>query len=292
MALVHIAPGDNVHVVDLPYRLSSWALDHPENVGLWVHVEGELLAWAVMQTPFWTIDYVCHPQTGKDLHRQILAWVDRRALAALGTTTGRPMWFVEVLAHKTERIRDLEEAGFVSQVDAGEDSWSKVLMYRPVDMPVPDYTLPAGFTIRPLAGEHEVEAYVQLHRAVFESTNMTAEWRTRTLRRPEYQDDLDLVVVAPDGRLAGFCVCWLDSALEGKPSGQIEPLGVHRDFRTLGLGRAILSEGLRRLSLHGVQSVYVETDRHRNAALGLYEEVGFRPMHEVLVYRKDYQAQA
>jgi ribosomal protein S18 acetylase RimI-like enzyme len=158
-------------------------------------------------------------------------------------------------------------------------------------MPVPDYSLPAGFTIRPLAGEGEVKAYVQLHRAVFESKNMTVEWRRRTLRRPEYRPDLDLVLAAPDGRLAAFCVCWFDSDLEGEPSGQIEPLGVHSDYRGLGLGRSILSEGLRRLSLCGADRVFVETDRYRNAALGLYEEVGFRPLHEVLVYRKDYQVQ-
>jgi mycothiol synthase len=140
-----------------------------------------------------------------------------------------------------------------------------------------------------LAGENEVEAYVQLHRAVFESKNMTAEWRTRTLRRPEYLPDLDLVAVAPDGRLAALCVCWLDKESE-KPSGQIEPLGVHQDFRKSGLGRAILSEGLRRLYLCGADRVYVETDKYRNAALGLYEAVGFRVIRDVLVYRKDYDA--
>jgi ribosomal protein S18 acetylase RimI-like enzyme len=200
------------------------------------------------------------------------------------------MWFVEVFAHQTDRIRDLEDAGFASQANVGEDSWSKVLLHRPADMPVPDYSLPAGFTIRPLAGENEVEAYVRLHRAAFESKNMTVDWRRRTLCCPEYRADLDLVVVAPDGRLAGFCVCWLDIDSKGRPSGQIEPLGVHKGFRHLGLGRVLVSEGLRRLSLHGVQSVYVETDQHRNAALGLYEEVGFRPIHQILVYRKDYEA--
>jgi ribosomal protein S18 acetylase RimI-like enzyme len=291
VALAHVAPTANAHVVDLPYRLSSWALDHADNAGLWVDAEGELLAWAVMQTPFWTIDYVCHPDAEKSLHRQILAWADRRALAVLGTTTGHRIWFVEVFARQVHRIRDLEAAGFASQANAGRDSWSKVLLHRPADMPVPGYSTPAGFTIRPLAGEDEVEACVQLHRAVFESKNMTVEWRRRTLHRPEYRAGLDLVIVAPDGRLAAFSVCWLDSGLEGKPSGQIEPLGVHRDYRGLGLGRAILSEGLRRLSLHGVESVYVETDHHRSAALGLYEELGFCLIHEILVYRKDYEPQ-
>ena len=289
MALARLAPSENLHVIDLPYRLSSWALDHPGNAGLWVSGEDQLLAWAVLQTPFWTIDYVCHPEAGKDLHRQVLAWADARALAVLDTPAGHPTWFVNVFAGQAERIRDLEEAGFASQAGVGQDSWSKVLLCRPAELPVPDYSLPAGFEIRPLAGQREVEDYVQLHQAVFESRNMTVAWRERTLRRPEYHADLDLVAVAPDGRLAAFCVCWLDASWAEGPGGQIEPLGVHQGFRYLGLGQAILSEGLRRLSLGGARRVYVETDRHRNAALGLYEAMGFRPVRDVLVYCKDYQ---
>lgn len=288
MALAQLAPRENLHVIDLPYRLSSWALAHPGNVGLWASGEDQLLAWAVLQTPFWTVDYVCHPDAGEELHRQVLAWADARAQAVLDTPTGRPIWFVHVFADQAGRIRDLEEAGFASQADVGEDSWSKVLLCRPAEIPVPEYSLPAGFEIRQLAGEAEVEAYVQLHRAVFESKNMTVAWRERTLRRPEYKADLDLVAVAPGGRLAAFCVCWLDEGLAEGPDGQIEPLGVHPDLRNLGLGQAILSEGLRRLSLRGVSMVYVETDRHRNTALGLYEALGFRPMRDVLVYRRDY----
>jgi hypothetical protein len=67
---------------------------------------------------------------------------------------------------------------------------------------VTEHSRPAEVTIRPLAGEAEVEAYVALHRTVFESKSMTAEWRARTLRRPEHIFDLDLVAVALDG------LCW------------------------------------------------------------------------------------
>jgi mycothiol synthase len=288
IALAHVCPTDNLHVVDLPYRLSSWALDHLDNIGLWVDHTGQPLAWAVMQTPFWTIDYACHPEASRDLHPQLLAWAERRARQIVETPGGRSSWFVMAFASQVDRIHDLEEAGFKSQAHVGEDSWSKVLMQRPAQIPVADCALPAGFIIRPLAGEREVAAYVELHQAVFESKNMTAAWRARTLRRPEYLPDLDLVAVGPDGRLVAFCVGWLSKSSEGYSSGQIEPLGVHPDFRELGLGRAILSEGLRRLYLRGADSVYVETDQYRDAALDLYQAVGFRPIRDVLAYRKDY----
>jgi ribosomal protein S18 acetylase RimI-like enzyme len=286
--LVQGFPAGNLHVVDLPYRFSSWAFDYPDNVGLWADADGQLLAWAVMQTPFWTIDYACHPDIDGSLHRQVLAWADRRARRVLDTPSGRPMWFVNVFADQMDRIRDLEEAGFSSQADVGNDSWSKVLMQRSAGMPVANCSLPAGFIIRPLDGEGEVEVYVELHRAVFESRNMTVEWRARTLHQPAYIPDLDLVAVAPDGRLAAFCVCWLNENLGKETCGQVEPLGVRVDFRELGLGRAILAEGLRRLQLYGASQVYVETDNYRNAALELYESAGFRVTRDVLVCRKDY----
>jgi mycothiol synthase len=288
-ALVQAFPADHLHVVDQPYRFSSWAFDDPENVGLWVSPSGQLLAWAVMQTPFWTIDYAYYPDVDRDLRRRLWAWTDRRARKILDTPSGHPMWYVNVFADQADRIRDLEEAGFASQADIGEDSWSKVLMARVAELPAGKHAVPAGFTIRSLSGETEVEAYVTLHQAAFESKNMTVDWRRRTLRRPEYVPDLDLVAVAPDGRLAAFCVCWLDRDSEETASGQIEPLGVHAEFSRLGLGRAILSEGSRRLAKHGARRIYVETDNYRNAALALYESVGFRVIRDVLVYRKDYQ---
>jgi ribosomal protein S18 acetylase RimI-like enzyme len=134
-----------------------------------------------------------------------------------------------------------------------------------------------------------VNAYVKLHRSVFESKNMTVEWRNRTLQRPENVPDLDLVAVAPKGQLAAFCVCWLAKGPNGDLRGQIEPLGVDAGYRRLGLGQAILSEGLRRLQSKGAGQIYVQTDHYRNAAFKLYESSGFRVIQDILMYRKDYE---
>jgi mycothiol synthase len=217
-----------------------------------------------------------------------LAWADARARATLDTAYGHPAWFVNVFVEQTQRRRDLEQAGFASQADVDEDSWSKVLLRREA-APLPSTPpLPPGFSLRPLAGDAEAAAYVDLHRAVFESKNMTEAWRLRTLRHADYRPELDLVAVAPDGRLAAFCVGWWQSS--GAPAGQIEPMGVHADFRRLGLGRAILSEVVRRLTDLGAQQIEVETDNYRNAAYALYAALGFRLARDVLVYRKDYAA--
>ena len=282
----------NLHVTDLPYHTSTWALDDPEHTRLWWDDSGRLLAWAILQTPFDALDIVCHLEIESDLLPQILAWADEYSLVhhemiPLGTPEDQPCWFVNVFSDQTARIRILEAAGFACQADVGEYSWSKVFMQRPADLPVQKFRIPEGFVVRPLAGADEVEAYVQLHRETFGSKNMTVEWRRRMLTHPAYVPDLDLVVAAPDGRLAAFCICWLDSYGSEK-IGQIEPLGCHKDFRRYGLGRIVLAEGLRRLQAHGACQIFVETDSWRGTAFQLYESLGFELARNVLVYRKDY----
>ena len=168
-ALAQAFPESHLHSTDLPYRLSSWGMDDPENIRLWTDSSGRLVGLAVLQTPFWTIDYACHSDAGQSLFRETLGWADRRAERACGTASGRPAWFVNVFTGQVERIQALEEAGFANQAEVGEGSWTKVLMRRPAHDPVPHFRVPEGFTVRPLAGEDEVQAYVELHQETFES---------------------------------------------------------------------------------------------------------------------------
>jgi mycothiol synthase len=286
-ALANAFAEENMHVTDLPYRFSSWAVDFPENIGLWFDGEENLIGWAMLQTPFWTIDYALHPRVQYEVHPQILAWADERAKQITDSPSGRPVWFINVFTRQRTRIHDLEAMGFASQADVGENSWTKVLMKRENQGNLRQPTLPDGFVIRPLLGSAEVDAYVAMHQEVFESKSMTAAWRQRTLAQPQYLSDLDLVAVAPDGRLAGFCICWLNR--DGEIiCGQVEPLGVRAEYRKLGLGRSLLTEGLRRLEAYSTHAIYVETDNYRDEAFMLYVSVDFQVLEEVLVFRKDY----
>lgn len=284
LKLAQALKGEHFHITDLPYRFSSWAFDEPDNISLWRDEQGYLLAWAMMQTPFWTVDITCRPDAVEILYPDILAWADDRARLLLDTPFGHDLWFVGVFERHLDRIAALERAGFADQADVGDDSLSSVWMQLQDNLLISNMEAPVGFNIRSLNGNREVEAYVGLHRAVFESKNMTLEWRQRTLKRPEYRPELDLVAVDSDGNLAAFCICWMDQ----NNRGQVEPLGVLPDLRGLGLGKAILHEGLNRLQNLGVQQIYVETDRFRNAALDLYKSAGFRVIEDIHIFRKDY----
>jgi ribosomal protein S18 acetylase RimI-like enzyme len=287
--LVRDEPREHIHLVDLPYRLCSWAFDEPQNCALWEDERGGLLAWAVLQPPFWTVDYALGPQAPEQLLPELLAWADERARAVAATPFGRPAWFVNVFDGQRSLQRALEAAGFAPQTDVGPHSWSKVLFRRPLREIEAGPALPAGFRLRPLGGLGEVDAYVALHQTVFETKNMTGAWRARMLAHPGYRPELDLVVEDAGGQLAAFCVGWFTpQGRGGQPEGQIEPLGVRADVRRAGVGRALMLACLRQMAELGAVHARVETDNYRDAAYRFYEALGFAVEQNIVVYRKDY----
>ena len=96
------------------------------------------------------------------------------------------------------------------------------------------------------------------------------EWYRNVQRAPLYRRDLDLVAVAPDGELAGFCTVWFDEATR---TAAFEPVGTHPAHQRKGLGKALLAEGLRRVQRLGATLTTVGSYSH--AAGALYASVGF-----------------
>jgi mycothiol synthase len=274
---VRAYPQASQHVVDLPYRLASHAAQDSANRRLWLGANGHILGYALAQLPMWTLDDALTPgQRGSELERDVLRWgIERwRAIAA----NGGPGWmFVDAPEDDANRQTLLTSLGIA------RDEWYQLHLAQPLQVPIPASEAPHGFTLRPLAGEAEVEAYVALHRAAFGSENMTVAWRRQTLAMPEYHPDLDLVAAAADGRLAGFCIGWL-ATIAGRVEAQIEPVGVHPNFQGQGLGRALIAENLRRFQAAGAERAHIEVDGNNDAARRLYASAGFRPTRTILKY--------
>jgi len=284
LAVAALAAGETVHVVDLPYRLASWAFDCPETAALWER-DGELLAWAVLQAPFWTLDYALHPAAPADTLVALLAWADGAAARLRDTLYGRPTWFAAVREGQAERRRVFEAAGYRDQ--SGGEPWSQVIMRRAGEETPPPVALRPGFAIRPLRGAAEAPAYVALHRAVFGTENMTTDWRAATLRAPGYRPEFDLVATDPDGELAAFVIGWQQTTADGRTIGMVEPFGVREDARRYGLAWALMFELLRRFDAAGAAEVRVMTDNYRDTAFAFYSGCGFRVIDRVLMLGKE-----
>ena len=95
-----------------------------------------------------------------------------------------------------------------------------------------------------------------MHHSAFprQGAGYTAEVHRNLQAAPTYRPELDLVVIAPDGRFVAFCLAWLDKV---NHSANLEPLGTHPDFRRRGLARALLGEAMRRVRDLGGEMVYL-----------------------------------
>ncbi len=273
--LIRAAPPTSRHLVDFPWRLSSPALQSASDVHLWATPDGTLVGFAAWQIWWATLDVYVRPGPYRgEVEAAIFAWAAGR-FRALDAERGHPLpYWVEARADDDERLALLARHGYTLD---GADAY--VMLGRPLAGPLPRPDLPPGFAIRPLAGAGEVEAYVETHRRAFASASMTAPWRARTLRMPHYEPELDLVAVAPDGHLAGFCIGW---AAPERRVAQIEPIGVDPAFQGRGLGRALLLAMLARFTAYGAAHAQVETDSGRTPALTAYGSVGLLPRYRSL----------
>ncbi len=151
-------------------------------------------------------------------------------------------------------------------------------MLRDLTRPIPEVVLPAGFAIRCVTGEEEAPALAELHRAAFGSDYMTTENRLAMMRVPEYDPSLDLVVVAPDGRLAAYCMCSIseeENRITGRKEGQTDPVATHPRFQKMGLARALLLKGLHLLRDRGMDFAGLGTSSENIAMQKTAESVGF-----------------
>jgi len=182
-------------------------------------------------------------------------------------------------AWDADRIRLLEANGFICQ-DV------RTLKYeRHLEQQVAPIKLLDGYVIHCAAGEDEAEKLAALHRAAFETDQMTTDYRLAMMRAPGYRTDLDLVVTAPDGCLAAFCVGGVEEDLAGM-LGTTDPIGTHPDHRRKGLAQAVVSEVLCLLQAEGIRCVALGTSSDNLAMQRLADSLEFKVVSEKAWFSK------
>jgi GNAT superfamily N-acetyltransferase len=89
-----------------------------------------------------------------------------------------------------------------------------------------------------------------------------------------YRPDLDLAVYTRDGEVAAYGLFWADPVTG---VGLVEPMRTEDRYRRMGLGRSLLTEGLRRLAGAGAQRLKVSYEVGNVSSRSLYLSVGFLP---------------
>ncbi len=136
---------------------------------------------------------------------------------------------------------------------------------RSLDGPLPAPGPPAGFVVRGLAGEDDAA-----ERAAHQPELTTERYRA-FMQAPGYDQDLDLVAVAPEARFGAYCICWMDPA---NGVGEFEPVGTRPELRRRGLARAVVLDGFRRMKARGAHTALVRFEGENVPARRSYGLVG------------------
>jgi len=257
------------HADDFPARVDLEELladsEIQRSTRLWLDAQGGLSAYAILNEDSLLFDTL--PAQLPSLGVAIIQWAIGQARQA-----NLDVLCVSCPDDHMVCMDFLVGLGFELQPDA-------TLHYaRSFDRPFPDPVLPPGFTIRVLNGEAEAAIAADLHRAAFGTDYMTTENRLVMMRTSEYDPTLDLVAVAPDGRLAAYTMGSISAEENlhfGRRIGYLDPLATHPDFQRLGLARALLLTGLRMLKERGVQTARLGTDSENLAMQKTAESAGF-----------------
>jgi hypothetical protein len=139
-----------------------------------------------------------------------------------------------------QRAAVLEEMGY-------EDYGLHEYNYRlSLDAPIHENRPPEGFTVRGLRGEEDYPGFVDVVRSVFEHCGkaMTVDKMKFMTRAEFYHQDLHLVATDDQEQLAAFCMYRLDPLTR---IAEVEAVGARSEFLHLGLEKALISEGARRI---------------------------------------------
>ena len=244
------------------------------NIRLWMQA-GHLIGWTLLSPDEYAFDVFTDPRLrGGSLEHEMFAWAVEQMSAHDHVQI---MWVAE---DDEARIQWLEAHGFVR-----EESHF-ILFKRSLTGSLEVPPLPEGFSIRTSRGEEDAQLRSVASYAAFGARKPFEEYWPRTLRfmqSPVYVPQHEIFITAPEGDVATYCIFWTDTL---NKAGHFEPVGTHPNFQRKGLGKILLFESLRRLKAEGMSEASVCTNHDNEAAIRLYESVGFQKAKRLLTFKK------
>lgn len=227
---------------------------------------GKLMALGVL----WrgnTLGMLVHPNAHRHAELKLIEWAGSAVTGDLAVVARNDNSFV---------MDTLSSLGYVT-------GFAELRMIRNLRDGIPSPQIPDGFTVRPLSGPGELPAWVDLYNQAFGDTSIPgpttlSRWQAR-LDHPDYDPELNIVVINPSGELVAMCHCSIDriEAERIRPAqGRTEPIATRVDARRKGLARAAILTGLHRLRERGVDEALLTTDSDNTPAHQLYRSLGFR----------------
>ncbi|MBI9013141.1 MAG: GNAT family N-acetyltransferase [Clostridiales bacterium] len=140
------------------------------------------------------------------------------------------------------------------------------------------YELPEGFSMTSMKDTYDLFQYGQVlwrgfnhelnGEGAFKLTPESEKDYEASMMRPNVDLDLKVAVVAPSGDFVSYCGMWYDSKAG---FAVIEPVATDPAYRKMGLGKAAVLEGIKRVAALGAKKVLVGSSQQ------FYYSLGMRP---------------
>jgi len=142
---------------------------------------------------------------------------------------------------------------------------------RDLDASIPGVRVAPGYKIRSMGDSRDFHArswasWRAFHPDEPDENFGGGDWYANMQSAPLYRRDLDIVAEAPNGEIASFCTIWYDDVYR---SAVCVLVGTAPEHQRLGLGKAVIIEGLCRLQRMGGTRVFANGfDPPANALYG------------------------
>lgn len=173
------------------------------------------------------------------------------------------------------------DLGFV----ATDDKESDAIFY--LDKTSTEYKLPEGFHITTMKETYDPYQYLRVlwkgfnHELDGEGEFQFSEEKERFCKEEMFRPNVDLnlkvAAVAPDGNFAAYCGMWYDPKAG---FAVIEPVAADPKYRKMGLGKAVVLEGIRRVGELGAKTALVGSKQQ------FYYSIGLRPFRTSTLWRE------
>jgi mycothiol synthase len=282
-------------VEGLQQSLNAPSFNRAENLRLWENPSGKLVGYgSVSINPSQEgtdgfLNFRVHPTVrNQGLEEQIITWGEKRLKEATKDGNGTVKLFSGTRSDRGDVITILQNLGLIAVRYFFR-------MKRSLNEPIDEPKFPEGFQLRIVEPKKDATKWVEMFNQTFidhwNHHNFTVEEFLHHCQHPEYNSDLSLIAIAPDGTFAAFCESRIhteDNKRNGCNEGWIAVLGTRRGFRQQGLGKAMLLTAMQHLKTKGMDSAILGVDAENpSGALRLYESVGFEKVHTSISYVKN-----
>ena len=222
---------------------------------------------------------------------RIMAECERRAQARLVEAPMTPVYF-----RTWNDVRQADAIGLCERLGMRPVRYFFDMVYDSPEPPAnPAY--PPGYSVRTFVRGQDEETSWRVYNLSFRDhwghvDTSLEEW-LHWVNDKYFAPDMSYLGLDPSGEVVGMCLCNIfpeENERVGREQGWVDTLGVVREHRHIGLGRALLLEGMGVLRRRGCTHLVLGVDTENpNGALRLYKSVGFRVNQEEVAHRKTLQ---